>query len=116
MSKVFRIAIGGTGNIAEVHAAALRGVLGRPLLTICHTTWFRDQAYFDVPWRGRWQTEGGGQHREQRAVAAAGELPAVLVAGIYAAAFGGGVVRPADLGAGSPNYARMDGLAPGWEQ
>lgn len=36
------------------------GVLGRPLLAICHTTWFRDQAYFDVPWRGDWETEGGG--------------------------------------------------------
>jgi predicted dehydrogenase len=34
--------------------------LGRPLLAICHTTWFRDQAYFDVAWRGRWDTEGGG--------------------------------------------------------
>src|ERR1700761_8636217 len=39
---------------------AASGVLGRPLLAICHTTWFRDQAYFDVPWRGRWETEGGG--------------------------------------------------------
>jgi predicted dehydrogenase len=36
------------------------GPLGRPLLAICHTTWYRDQAYFDVPWRGRWETEGGG--------------------------------------------------------
>jgi predicted dehydrogenase len=36
------------------------GVLGRPLLAICHTAWFRDQAYFDVDWRGRWDTEGGG--------------------------------------------------------
>jgi predicted dehydrogenase len=36
------------------------GVLGAPLLAICHTTWFRDQAYFDVAWRGRWDTEGGG--------------------------------------------------------
>jgi predicted dehydrogenase len=36
------------------------GGLGRPLLAICHTTWFRDQAYFDVPWRGGWETEGGG--------------------------------------------------------
>ncbi len=36
------------------------GVLGRPLLAICHTIWFRDQAYFDAPWRGRWGTEGGG--------------------------------------------------------
>jgi predicted dehydrogenase len=39
---------------------AASGVLGRPLVAICHTTWFRDQAYFDVPWRGRWDTEGGG--------------------------------------------------------
>ena len=39
---------------------ASSGALGRPLLAICHTTWFRDQAYFDVPWRGRWDTEGGG--------------------------------------------------------
>ena len=36
------------------------GVLGKPLLAVCHTTWFRDQAYFDVDWRGRWDTEGGG--------------------------------------------------------
>ena len=32
------------------------GVLGRPLLAICHTAWFREQAWFDVPWRG----EAGG--------------------------------------------------------
>jgi predicted dehydrogenase len=41
-------------------ALAASGVLGRPLLAVCHTTWFRDQAYFDVEWRGRWDTEGGG--------------------------------------------------------
>jgi predicted dehydrogenase len=26
----------------------------------CQTTWYRDSAYYAVPWRGRWQTEGGG--------------------------------------------------------
>lgn len=36
------------------------GVLGRPLVAVCHTVWYRDQEYFDVPWRGRWDTEGGG--------------------------------------------------------
>ncbi|WP_240687196.1 DUF6807 family protein [Amycolatopsis suaedae] len=36
------------------------GAAGRPLLARCDTTWFRDQAYFDVEWRGRWDTEGGG--------------------------------------------------------
>jgi predicted dehydrogenase len=44
----------------RLRALAADGVLGRPLVAICHTTWFRDQAYFDVPWRGRWDTEGGG--------------------------------------------------------
>ena len=36
------------------------GVLGRPLVGTCNTLWFRDQAYFDVPWRGLWDVEGGG--------------------------------------------------------
>jgi predicted dehydrogenase len=44
----------------RLKALAASGELGRPLLAVCHTTWFRDQAYFDVPWRGRWDTEGGG--------------------------------------------------------
>ncbi|MCI2417837.1 Gfo/Idh/MocA family oxidoreductase [Saccharopolyspora sp. K220] len=44
------------------HAAQLlsTGQLGRPLVAECRTTWYRDHAYFEVPWRGRWQTEGGG--------------------------------------------------------
>jgi predicted dehydrogenase len=37
-----------------------QGTLGRPLVAVCHTLWFRDQAYFDVPWRGEWDIEGGG--------------------------------------------------------
>jgi predicted dehydrogenase len=36
------------------------GVLGRPMVGICQTTWFRDHAYYEVPWRGKWSTEGGG--------------------------------------------------------
>ena len=34
--------------------------LGKPLVAICHTLWYRDDAYYDVEWRGRWDTEGGG--------------------------------------------------------
>ncbi|MEU0672009.1 Gfo/Idh/MocA family oxidoreductase [Streptomyces sp. NPDC006172] len=34
--------------------------LGRPLVAHCQTTWYRDAAYYAVPWRGRWHTEGGG--------------------------------------------------------
>lgn len=36
------------------------GHLGRPLVGVCNTLWFRDVAYYDVPWRGRWDTELGG--------------------------------------------------------
>ncbi|MBO0803871.1 MAG: Gfo/Idh/MocA family oxidoreductase [Nocardiopsaceae bacterium] len=44
----------------RLKAVADSGALGRPLVAVCHTTWFRDQAYFDVPWRGGWDNEGGG--------------------------------------------------------
>jgi predicted dehydrogenase len=27
---------------------------------VCHTLWYRDDAYYRVPCRGRWSTEGGG--------------------------------------------------------
>lgn len=36
------------------------GELGAPLVAHCQTTWHRDAAYYAVPWRGRWSTEGGG--------------------------------------------------------
>lgn len=45
---------------AHVRGLLRRGALGRPLLALCHTLWFRDEEYFAVPWRGRWETEGGG--------------------------------------------------------
>ena len=34
--------------------------LGRPTAAVCHTLWFRPDAYFAVPWRGRLDVEGGG--------------------------------------------------------
>ncbi|MFC0623890.1 Gfo/Idh/MocA family protein [Kribbella deserti] len=33
---------------------------GRPLIATCHTQWYRDAAYFAVPWRGSFEIEGGG--------------------------------------------------------
>lgn len=36
------------------------GALGAPLVAHCQTTWHRDAAYYSVPWRGQWTTEGGG--------------------------------------------------------
>lgn len=34
--------------------------LGRPMTAVCHTLWYRPDAYFAVPWRGSWDGEGGG--------------------------------------------------------
>jgi predicted dehydrogenase len=36
------------------------GVLGRPLVATCETLWYRTPEYFDLPWRGLWNVEGGG--------------------------------------------------------
>jgi len=36
------------------------GGLGRPMTAVCHTLWYRPDEYFAVPWRARWDTEGGG--------------------------------------------------------
>lgn len=36
------------------------GALGRPLVGVCNTLWYRDDTYFAVPWRGKWATALGG--------------------------------------------------------
>ncbi|MBP2330693.1 putative dehydrogenase [Kibdelosporangium banguiense] len=63
---------GSAGHVATVFQhrfgpAAIRlrrmtaaGQLGRPLMATCSTLWYRDDAYFAVPWRGSWDSEGGG--------------------------------------------------------
>lgn len=45
---------------AHVRRLLDTGALGRPLLAQCQTLWYRDAGYFAVPWRGKWETEGGG--------------------------------------------------------
>ena len=50
-----------TGTAAAHVRRLLRdGAFGRPLIAVCQTLWYRDEAYFAVPWRGKWETEGGG--------------------------------------------------------
>jgi predicted dehydrogenase len=49
----------GSGAV-RLRQLAADGVLGRPLVALCNTTWFRDDAYFAVPWRGTFEVEGGG--------------------------------------------------------
>ncbi|MFB4278240.1 Gfo/Idh/MocA family protein [Nonomuraea sp. MTCD27] len=36
------------------------GELGTPHVAVCNTLWYRGHDYFEVPWRGKWETEGGG--------------------------------------------------------
>ncbi len=47
-------------STTHVRRLADAGQLGRPLVGVCNTLWFRDEAYYAVPWRGRWETELGG--------------------------------------------------------
>ncbi|MEP7287501.1 MAG: Gfo/Idh/MocA family oxidoreductase [Chloroflexota bacterium] len=36
------------------------GELGQPLVGLCQTLWYRNLAYYQVAWRGKWATEIGG--------------------------------------------------------
>lgn len=47
-------------STAHLRRLAEDGLLGRPLVAVCNTLWFRDAAYYAVPWRGKWETELGG--------------------------------------------------------
>ena len=47
-------------STAHLRRLAAEGLLGRPLVAVCHTLWFRDAGYYAVPWRGKWTTELGG--------------------------------------------------------
>lgn len=55
---VFQHRFGSGAERLRRHLA--EGTLGRPLVGVCNTLWFRGPSYFEVPWRGRWATEGGG--------------------------------------------------------
>jgi predicted dehydrogenase len=58
VSYVFQHRFGSGAQALRRQIAA--GELGRPLVAVCNTLWFRAHSYFDLPWRGRWATEGGG--------------------------------------------------------
>ncbi|BCB75900.1 Gfo/Idh/MocA family protein [Phytohabitans flavus] len=47
-------------GVARLRRMAAAGELGRPLTATCLTQWYRGDAYYAVPWRGSWETEGGG--------------------------------------------------------
>ena len=47
-------------STAHLRRLSEQGLLGRPLVAVCNTLWFRDASYYAVPWRGKWATELGG--------------------------------------------------------
>ncbi|WP_405812374.1 Gfo/Idh/MocA family oxidoreductase [Streptomyces sp. NBC_01520] len=47
----------GSRHVRELLAGQ---AMGRALVAHCQTTWYRDTAYYSVPWRGSWGSEGGG--------------------------------------------------------
>src|SRR5690606_34595866 len=49
---------GGRANWLREQSRA--GVLGETMTAVCHTLWYRPDEYFEVPWRGTWESEGGG--------------------------------------------------------
>ena len=46
-------------STAHLRDLADSGQLGRPLVAICNTLWYRDAAYYAAPWRGTWAELGG---------------------------------------------------------
>lgn len=44
----------------RAHDQLVAGALGRPLVAVCETLWYRPDSYFDPDWRGNWAGEGGG--------------------------------------------------------
>ncbi|MEZ4668290.1 MAG: Gfo/Idh/MocA family oxidoreductase [Anaerolineae bacterium] len=46
--------------VKHIKKLMAQGVLGRPLVSVCNTVWYRPQAYYDVSWRGTYASEFGG--------------------------------------------------------
>lgn len=47
-------------STTHLRTLAAAGQLGRPLVAVCNTLWYRDAAYFAVPWRSTWASAFGG--------------------------------------------------------
>ncbi|MDA1362951.1 Gfo/Idh/MocA family oxidoreductase [Glycomyces luteolus] len=83
------------------------GALGRPLVATCETLWYRDDAYFDVPWRGRWEVEGGGPTMGH-GIHQFDLLLSILGPWTEVTAFAGRLSRPTDTEDVSMALARFD--------
>lgn len=58
VSTVFQWRFGSA--VEHLRMLARQDLLGRQLVAVCQTLWYRDAAYYAVPWRGRFATETGG--------------------------------------------------------
>ncbi len=58
ISTVFQWRFGSAGKHLKRLMAA--ETLGRPLVGVCNTLWYRTQDYYSDVWRGKWKTELGG--------------------------------------------------------
>ena len=58
VSTVFQWRFGSAGK--HLKKLIEMNTLGRPLVGICNTLWYRTQDYYNVSWRGHWATEVGG--------------------------------------------------------
>lgn len=57
-TTIFQHRFGSAGR--NVRDLIGRGAFGAPRVAVCHTLWYRPDAYYEVPWRGNWDVEGGG--------------------------------------------------------
>lgn len=62
VAVVFQHRFGGAGRLARrlITEGTGGAGIGPVHAAVCNTLWYRPDAYFDVPWRGRWEVEGGG--------------------------------------------------------
>lgn len=58
VSTVFQWRFGSAGK--HMKKLIQSGAFGRPLVILCNTLWYRTQAYYEAPWRGRYENEFGG--------------------------------------------------------
>jgi predicted dehydrogenase len=58
VSTVFQWRFGSAAQHLKSMIAA--GVLGKSLVGVCNTLWYRNQDYYNDAWRGRWASEVGG--------------------------------------------------------
>lgn len=62
VAVVFQHRFGRAGRLAQrlLEEGADGAGVGRAHVAVCDTLWYRPEPYFAVPWRGRWEVEGGG--------------------------------------------------------